>query len=243
MTPEPNPLREVREVLHPARDVQRLPQAVMRFHARVDAILDQSRAAHAVEAACKRGCSLCCHVQVEMLPPEAFALAAWLKRRRTPEELARIGLRLKANAERTRALGVEGRKRANLACALLGDEGDCTAYEARPAQCRRFHSTDLAACKASFARPDDDSVLSPAHPLVAHNAQVVVTVAQQGLRERGLDATPQDMNFALLHAIEDPRSWRRWRDGKKAFVASALKALALVPLLLGVMLEAGMDLE
>ena len=243
MNPETNMLHEVREMLHPARDAQRLPQAVMRFHARVDAILGQSHAAHAVETACKRGCSLCCHVQVEMLPPEAFALAAWLKRHRTAAELAQVGARLKANLARTRALGAEGRKRANLACALLGEDGACTAYAARPAQCRRFHSTDLAACEASFAHPEDDSMLSPAHPLVAHNAQVVITVAQQGLRERGLDATPQDMNIALLHAIDDQRSWRRWRDGKKAFVASVLKPLALVPLLLGAMLEVGMDFE
>jgi Fe-S-cluster containining protein len=138
---------------------------------------------------------------------------------------------------------MEARKRANIACALLGEDGACTAYEARPAQCRRFHSTDLDTCKASFARPDDDAILSPAHPAVAHNAQVLVTVAQQGLREQGLDATPVDMNLALATAMEDSRAWRRWRDGKKAFVATLLRMLALLPLLLGAALELELDVE
>jgi hypothetical protein len=26
------------------------------------------------------------------------------------------------------------------------------------------------------------------------------------------------MNLALLEALENPKAWRRWRDGKKPFV-------------------------
>ena len=243
MSAQPDILLAAKTALDGAREPERLPQAVMRFHARVDSILAESHRSHAVEVACRRGCSLCCHMQVEVLPPEAFALAAWLKRHRSPAQLARIEARLQDNAERTGALGIEGRKRANIACALLGDDGACTAYEARPAQCRRFHSTDLATCEASFARPDDDAILSPAHPAVAHNAQVVVTLAQHGLREQGLDATPVDMNVALATAMADQRAWRRWRDGKKAFVATLLRMLAVLPLLLGAALELEFDVD
>jgi Fe-S-cluster containining protein len=243
MSAQPDILVAARDSLQGAHELQRLPHAVMRFHARVDAMLEETHRNHAVEVACKRGCSLCCHMQVEILPPEAFALAEWLKRHRTPAQLASITARLADNARRTRELGIEGRKRANIACALLGDDGACTAYEARPAQCRRFHSTDLARCESSYARPEDDSILSPAHPAVAHNAQVVVTVAQHGLRDRGLDATAVDMNLALATALEDPRAWRRWRDGKKAFVAAVVRMLALVPLVLGAMAAFELDVD
>jgi Fe-S-cluster containining protein len=229
MSTAPDPLKAARESLDGSDDPQRVVQAVMRFHRKVDEMLSESHRVHAVPVACSRGCSYCCHMQVEMLPPEAFSLAAWLRKHRTPAQLAAVTQRLQDNAAATAKLGMEGRKRANLPCALLGDDGACTAYEARPAQCRRFHSMDLASCKASFADPADDAIMSPAHPLVAHNAQVVVTLAQHGLRDKGLDATPLDMNVALLAALEDARSWRRWRDGKKAFVAAVARALVLLP--------------
>ena len=210
-----------RAALAGARDPQRLPQAVVRFHRQVDEVLARSHEAHAVTVACRRGCAMCCHMQVEMLPPEAFSLAGWLRRHFAPAALEAVIARLRANVARIQAIGLEARRRSNLPCALLGPDGACTAYEARPAQCRRFHSTRLETCEASFANPADDTIMSPAHELVAHNAQVIVTLAQHGLRDEGLDATPVDMNVALLAALEGSRAERRWRDGKRPFVAAA----------------------
>jgi hypothetical protein len=48
---------------------------------------------------------------------------------------------------------------------------------------------------------------------------VIITQARHALRDAGLDDTATDMNLALLEALENPKAWRRWRDGKKAFVA------------------------
>lgn len=201
-----------------ARDLQRLESAVVKFHRRVDEVIDASIAGHAVKVACTRGCSFCCSMQVQVQPHETFTLAAWLRRHSGAERLAEVTARLRDNAAKTRAMGDEARKRSNLACALLGDDGACTAYEARPAQCRRFHSTRLEVCKASYANPADDSVESPAHPAVTHNVDVIITQAQHAVRDAGLDATPMDMNLALLDALENPKALRRWRDGKKPFV-------------------------
>ena len=231
MSAPPDTRTQARRALADAGDAQALPHAVMRFHRQVDEVLAQSIKGHAVNVACKRGCGYCCHMQVEILPPEGFALAAWLRKNFDSARLAGVIARLRENASRTRELGLEGRKRANMACALLGEDGACSAYEARPAQCRRFHSTDLAICKSSHAAPQDDSIESPAHPLVSHNAQVIVTLAQHGMRDAGLDATPQDMNYALLEALENPKALRRWRDGKKAFVNAGRVLRFLLPVL------------
>ena len=231
MSAPPDTLTQARQALADAGNAQALPHAVMRFHRQVDEVLAQSIKGHAVNVACKRGCSYCCHMQVEILPPEGFALAAWLRKNFDAARLAGVIARLRDNAARTREVGLEGRKRANMACALLGEDGACSAYEARPAQCRRFHSTDLAICKSSHAAPQDDSIESPAHPLVSHNAQVIVTLAQHGMRDAGLDATPQDMNYALLEALENPKALRRWRDGKKAFVNAGRVLRVLLPVM------------
>jgi len=210
--------REAGTLFSKAREPRGLQQAVVTFHKRVDEMIEASVRGHAVKVDCARGCSFCCHMPVYATPHEAFTLAAWLRANFDAARLAAALQRLRENLARTRALGAEGRKHANLACALLGEGGACTAYAARPAQCRRFHSTRLETCKASFANPADDAIEAPMHPAVAHNVAVVMTLAQRAARSASLDAEPVDMNLALLEALENPKAWRRWRDGKKPFV-------------------------
>src|SRR6185436_11568602 len=210
--------REAGTLFRDVREPRRLRQAVVTFHKRVDEMVDASVRGHAVKVDCTRGCSFCCHMPVYATPYEAFALADWLRGHFAPAQLAGVVERLRENARRTRELGTEGRKHSNLGCALLGDDGACTAYEARPAQCRRFHSMLLETCKASFANPADDAIDAPMHPAVAHNVAVIMSLAQRAARGAGLDAEPVDMNLALTEALENPKAWRRWRDGKKPFV-------------------------
>jgi hypothetical protein len=213
--------RESRELFSAARDPRGLQVAVVTLHRRVDDMVQASLAGHSVRVDCGRGCSYCCHMPVHVAPYEAFALAAWLRRTADPPRVARVIERLRDNAVRTRDLGAEGRRRANLPCALLGEDGACTAYEARPAHCRRFHSTRVETCKASFDDPADDTIEAPMHPAVAHNVAVVMSLAQQAARAAALDAETVDMNLALLDALENPKSLRRWRDGKKPFAGAA----------------------
>ena len=53
------------------------------------------------------------------------------------------------------------------------------------------------------------------HEAVSHNADVIITQARHAVRDQGLDDASVDMNIALLEALENPKAWRRWRDGKK----------------------------
>jgi hypothetical protein len=201
-----------------ARDPARLGAAVVTLHRRVDEVLAATIEGHAVPIACSRGCSFCCSLRVQVQPYEAFALAAWLERNFDAPRLAAVLARLRANVARTRELGEEQRKRTNLPCALLGPDGACTAYEARPAQCRRYHSTQVAPCKA-FHETHDDTIEAALHQAVAHNADVIITQGRHAVRAAGLDDASVDMNEALLEALENPKAWRRWRDGKKPFVS------------------------
>lgn len=209
--------RDSREAFAGAREPAKLATAVVAFHRRVDEAIAASVRGHGVDLACAKGCGYCCNLRVEVQPYEAFRLAAWLREHFDAARLQDVVARLRANAERTRALGKEGRKRANLPCALLGEDGACTAYEARPAQCRRYHSTDLAPCKAFHEDPTREEIESAMHPAVAHNAGVIITQARHAVRAAGLREESEDMNFALLEALENPKSWRRWKDGKAPF--------------------------
>ena len=219
MSPVASPyLAEAARDFSRAREPQQLSTAVVRLHRRVDEILAASVQGHGVRTACAAGCGHCCSLLVEVMPAEAFHLASWLRQRLAGSVLDGVVARLRNNVAVTSGLGSsEARKHANLACALLGPDNRCMAYEARPAQCRRCHSTSLAACEEMYARPEDDTLESPMHPAVAHNAAVIAAQAREAQVAQGFDAAPRDLNVALLEALVNPKAWRRWRDGKKAF--------------------------
>jgi hypothetical protein len=210
---------EARTAFSGARDPARLQAAVVKFHRTVDAAISATIEGHGLALSCSRGCSHYCHLRVQVQPHEAFALADWLRRSFDATRLAEVTRRLEENVARTRELGEEGRKRSSLACALLAQDGTCSAYEARPSQCRRYHSLRLAACESFRAHPDE-TMESPMHEALAHNAAVIITQAQHAVRAAGLDAGNADLNFALLEALENPKAWRRWKDGKKPFVGA-----------------------
>jgi Fe-S-cluster containining protein len=211
--------QESRGAFANARDPERMTVAVITLHRRVDEALAATVAGHKVAVACAKGCGYCCNLRVQVQPYEAFRLAAWLRKHFDAPAMARALGRLHENAAKTRAIGEEARKRTNSPCALLGDDGACTAYEARPAQCRRYHSTSIDPCKAFHADPSRDDIESGMHPAVSHNADVIITQARHAAREAGLNDDSVDMNVALLDALENPKSFRRWKDGKKPFVA------------------------
>src|SRR4030095_12264444 len=96
---------------------------------------------------------------------------------------------LRANVERSSALGSDARKRTRLACALLGDDGACTAYEAPRAQCRRYHSTSVDPCRDFYNDSSRDTIESGLDDAIAHNADVIITQARHALRDAGLDDT------------------------------------------------------
>jgi hypothetical protein len=211
--------QESRGLFARAREPARMATAVVTLHRRVDEAIAATVAGHHVSLACSSGCAYCCHLRVQVQPYEAFHLAAWLQRRLDAAHLARVTEALRTNASKTRVLGEEARKRTSMACALLAEDGRCMAYEARPAACRRCHSTSVEPCKAFHDDPARDDLESGMHDAVAHNADVMITQGRHAARAAGLNDDSVDMNIALLEALENPKALRRWKDGKKPFAA------------------------
>jgi hypothetical protein len=207
---------EARAAFAGARDPKQLATAVVTFHARVDEVVAETLRGHGVKLACDRGCAYCCSMRVEVEPYEAFHLAAWLRRHFAPQRLGDVLARLRANAARARELGKQGRMQASIPCALLGEDGGCTAYEARPAQCRRYHSLDVKPCK-TFHDDPTHVVAATRHEPLLHNAAVIITQARHAARDAGLRHEPVEMSVALLEALENPKAWKRWKDGKAPF--------------------------
>ena len=127
--------------------------------------------------------------------------------------------RLEATLRRIAPLSAAQHVRAGIPCALL-DDGACSAYEGRPATCRKYYSVSVATCRDAFndtAAPltgelEDEQVR------LAGNA--VALGYAKGLEDAGYDTTLYELHFALYKALTDPKAGKRYRQRKKAFVGA-----------------------
>lgn len=106
---------------------------------------------------CAAGCSYCCHVHVDATPAEVDAVAEHLHGA-SPAFLERLAKHVAI----VTAMTNNERWSAKIPCALLGDDGRCTVYDARPLRCRAFHSFSAETCRDAFLGNERTPVTSPA---------------------------------------------------------------------------------
>jgi len=113
---------------------------------------------------CGRGCSKCCSQIFRITNLDGWIIAEHVKS--LPEE-RRNELKQKAKEY----LKAKPLCKGELPCPALGDEGECTIYEARPVICRRFgmpiydykNPAAIHACELNFKDGDEitDELLVP----------------------------------------------------------------------------------
>lgn len=200
-----------------------LAGVAVRAHAALDEEAGRALARPgAIQPACSAGCSYCCHVHVDATVPEVLAVVEHLERTRSPEALGALREQLARHAARVEPLGDEERWAAKIPCALLGEDGRCGIYEARPLRCRAFHSCAVEPCREAFAGSAD------AEPVVSARLERALDAVEEGydraLVEAGLPAEGHRLEIALLVALEDPQAGERWRSGDEAAFGRARSA-------------------
>jgi Fe-S-cluster containining protein len=188
------PRREGAAVLGLARQAQR------HLSARIDAL--PSRAQHA----CAPGCSFCCYLPVDVLAPEAFRIAAHLKRQCSPAELAELVFRLGAHRQPHAAARP---------CVFLA-QGRCSIYAVRPLVCRGYNSLSQERCEAYFHDASVDLRESKDH-VAGSLAEAVEEGLITGLTALGLDAQWYELPSAVLRALEIPQGPARWARSEAVF--------------------------
>ena len=201
-----------------ARDADAVRAQVVRMYSRLDHEQVAVIASTKLTLACERGCNYCCHQRVEIRPYEAFVLAEHVRTRMTAQR-ADVVIRLAANRARIAPLTPLQHTQAGIACALLVD-GACSVYEARPAACRKYYSLSVETCRNAFEHPTEPLTgpLEDDNLRLAGNA--VALGYARGVAESGRDADRYELHAALLEALENPKSSKRYRAGKKAFVST-----------------------
>lgn len=192
-------------------DRKKITQSVAKVYRR----MDEAMAAMSVQTACQKGCNYCCHYHVYISAPEAFTLAEVINAMPSEQKATVMG-RLKTNLDKIREMSLQEHMNTNISCALLADAGDCMVYSSRPSACRNHHSMDVEPCKVTFddtasamQSPRDADLTETAYPFMS-----LIVMAQEFV---GLDRSRYEFNGAVMEALTNPASARRWADGKVAF--------------------------
>jgi Fe-S-cluster containining protein len=102
-------------------------------------------------SSCKRGCTFCCHQNVDIWPAEAAVIVRYCEEHNIKIDLAYLERQMSIDP-------MELPKTEVSACVFL-KYGDCSIYEARPIKCRTYHvSTDPDFCNLKKYGPAEYKV-------------------------------------------------------------------------------------
>ena len=155
--------------------------------------------------ACGPGCGACCVLNVSVLFPEEIAIAWYLERSLTAEELQDVRNRLDELLVATRWLDDEERLYLRQACAFLDQEGLCTIHNVRPLLCRAISSTSPSACRDAIAMVPLDG--QPTIEMNLFQKNLFDTVYRElgaALKDAGLDHRPKRLPSAVLALLGEP---------------------------------------
>lgn len=171
-----------------------------------------------VGIACTKGCSWCCHgLKVEITPPEAIAIAEYLKTKTDPERMPAVADALQDEADEARALSISDRWIARRACYFLDEaSGSCTVWAARPLGCRSHSSLNASACEAAHTgKGDGPAVLRP------KSIETLYWLARAAMHlaceDEAMDMRAFELTNAVAVALNVPRAAERWHAGERVF--------------------------
>jgi Fe-S-cluster containining protein len=156
-------------------------------------------------------------VTADITPLEAIVVAEHLQSHVAAARLAKIRERLSENARRRAAMTEAERASIRLRCGLLGEDGLCQAYEARPVVCAGVYSLSRSACESAAMSEELAGQQIPLDRPAKAWTMGVSGGLQRALVEAGLDGNLYELNSGVLCALETPDAAARWLAGEDVF--------------------------
>jgi Fe-S-cluster containining protein len=162
--------------------------------------------------ACRKGCSFCCHVWVDVTPPEALYTVATMP----PDQRALADAAVDIAVATTEGASFEDRLgKVNPPCPMLDTAGACSIYETRPVACRTLVSTDVGKCIETFVEGKDTGF--PGLKVWLTLRDSYSRALEGALVHAGLAHRPREWNQSLRIAMDEPDAEPRWLAGIDVF--------------------------
>ncbi len=198
--------KAIKSQLRSGKNSNLLVHTISLFQENTDSLV-RSRLAEAPDFKldCKKGCTFCCHLRVDALPPEVFRIARYVESLADARK-ADIRNRLESHADYAAGRRFTEYKKA---CVFLDSDGSCEIYPIRPHKCRKFVSASVEACENGSDNVEDTSLLGAANRLATE------TIA--AYKARGLAMYPAELGQAVLKTLNEPGIIDEWAHGERVF--------------------------
>ncbi len=205
--------RVAQQALAPLRASSGAIRWIHHLHDNVDTVFGR-HVASGVTVSCRKGCSHCCQVRVEALPPEIFRIADYLcppMEAHPDAQEARLSL-VQTLQDHVQLLEQSAADHtAPPMCPFLVNQL-CAIYPVRPSVCRKGHSLDVQACESHAPTvPQSLGLLADAEALIQGTSRAY---AEQGLQSGG-----HQLAAGVLLVLQDPTAQQRWLAGEAVFAA------------------------
>jgi len=143
--------KSLKKKLGASKNSRLLIHAINDFEKSTDLLVSDRISSKEVSFDCKKGCDICCNLRVEVLPPEVFNIARYI--RSLPDSKQKYYL-LKLN-EHSEYAADKKFVDYNKPCPFLTGEGSCGIYSVRPHKCRAYLSKSVSVCKSGRDAEED----------------------------------------------------------------------------------------
>lgn len=165
--------------------------------------------------ACAKGCNHCCTIRVTTTAPTIIALAHYLRKKLSAEDLADVISKMERHVLEGEALSPLEQVLNSRMCPLnLG--GACIGYEYRPCGCRTYHSFDAQRCKAEMEDPSKETNVPQDAQRLSFQS-LVVEAMDTCMNRMGLLGHELEFIPALLIALTEENAADRYIRGEDVF--------------------------
>jgi hypothetical protein len=206
--------RATQTMLRRERSVQTLFRLIEHAFQQTTAVVE--RLPERATLACAPGCAFCCYHPVDVTPPEAFAIVAYLQTTLTSTAYNATYARIAAHADRIHGLSYEEHAQARIPCALLVD-GRCSVYPCRPFACRAWNSTAAADCETIFTQGNPVTMIPPLDMRTYEAVWDVARGVTDGLKQSRLDGKSYELHSILQRVLETPEAAQQWTQCEEVF--------------------------
>lgn len=213
--------RTTQQTLRHDRAVPTLTRLLMQIFDHTTTVVE--RLPEQTRLACAAGCAFCCYHPVDITPPEAFAIVAYLQTTLPAAAREATYGRIATQAARLRGLSYEEHAQKQLPCALLVD-GQCTVYPCRPFACRAWNSTSATRCETIFTHGNPITMLPPLDMPTYETVWDAAHGMMEGLQQCRLDAKTYELHSIVQRVWDTPEAAHRWTQGEPVFAGCVVGA-------------------
>ena len=206
------------EYVAASKDLSNRTPAVstLNFYRRIDEALAAAKMDSHAPLVCANNCSYCCFLKVQVSAVEAIVIAKHVSESFKPHRIRDVIGRAQANALEVKGLSEKEHLVLNQRCAFL-EEGTCSIYAVRPSECRKYHSVDVAVCRATYEQPSNLNIVAAYSQEFADAGQGTKHGFEAATLEAGFDQREYDLSSAFLEAMRVPNLSERLKAGQRAF--------------------------